>query len=132
MAKLAIIERCLQRVRDKTGGDPERLHDQDVQDIFVLNMERAVQAAVDVAVHVVTSRRWGLPSAMKESFSLLERNKILSSELAARLRGMVGFRNIAVHAYQELDLRVLQSILTNHLGDLDEFGAAISLIISAD
>jgi uncharacterized protein YutE (UPF0331/DUF86 family) len=34
---------------------------------------------------------------------------------------MVGFRNIAVHRYHELDLRVLRAILDQRLGDLSAF-----------
>ncbi len=34
---------------------------------------------------------------------------------------MIGFRNIAVHDYQELDLAVLEAIVTKHLGDFGLF-----------
>ena len=39
---------------------------------------------------------------------------------------MVGFRNIAVHDYQQLDLVILKSILEHRLGDLDEFVQVIT------
>lgn len=125
LAKAAVVDRCLRRVRETTGGDPERLNDQDVQDIVVLNLERAVQATIDLAVHVVTANGWGLPDTLKASFTLLEENGVLAPELAAKLRAMVGFRNIAVHAYQDLDLAILRSILTGHLGDLEAFCAVV-------
>ena len=38
---------------------------------------------------------------------------------------MVGFRNIAVHEYQALDLEVLKSILKNNLKDVEDFYAAL-------
>ena len=121
LAKIASVERCLRRVRSVTGGDPERLSDIDVQDIFVLNLERAVQATIDLAVRVVTREGLGVPATLKESFSLLESNGLLEASLAQRLRSMVGFRNIAVHAYQDLNLAVLKAILTEYLTDLEEF-----------
>jgi uncharacterized protein YutE (UPF0331/DUF86 family) len=39
--------------------------------------------------------------------------------------GMVGFRNIAVHNYQNLDQEILKSILGKHLGDLEVFYATV-------
>jgi len=39
---------------------------------------------------------------------------------------MVGFRNIAVYDYQQLDLTILKSILEPRLGDLHEFVQAIT------
>jgi hypothetical protein len=44
LAKIAAIERCLKRIRETTGGDPARLEEIDRQDIFVLNLQRAIQA----------------------------------------------------------------------------------------
>ena len=37
MAKVAIIQRCLKRIKETTHLDPESLDDIDTQDIFVLN-----------------------------------------------------------------------------------------------
>ena len=125
LAKSATIQRCLGRIRDTTGGDPETLHDQDVQDICVLNLERAIQAAVDLAVHVVTANRWGLPETMKSGFRILREHGVVSADLSARLASMVGFRNIAVHAYQDLDLDLLKAVVAGHLGDLEAFCAAV-------
>ena len=34
---------------------------------------------------------------------------------------MVGFRNIAVHNYQDLEIEVLQAIIQKHLGDFVQF-----------
>lgn len=48
LAKVATIQRCLLRINQVTGLDPERLDNQDVEDIFVLNLQRAVQTAIDL------------------------------------------------------------------------------------
>jgi len=34
---------------------------------------------------------------------------------------MVGFRNIAVHDYQKMNMDILQEIITKHLDDLTDF-----------
>ncbi len=47
------------------------------------------------------------------------------AELGSKLISMVGFRNVAVHNYQELDLDILRSILAERLGDLRTFSALL-------
>ncbi len=49
LAKVAAIQKCLKRIRDVTGLDPDRLDDPDAQDIFVLNLQRAIQSTIDLA-----------------------------------------------------------------------------------
>jgi uncharacterized protein YutE (UPF0331/DUF86 family) len=96
-----------------------------VQDITVLNLQRAVQAAIDLAAHVVATESYGLPETIAANFVLLQQNGVLDTALADRLRGMVGFRNIAVHNYQDLDPAIVDAIVSEHLDDLRQFGARI-------
>ena len=124
-AKVAIVQRCLKRIKDVTGLDPTKLDDLDTQDIFTLNLQRAVQATIDLAAHVVGAEGLGLPRDLRENFRLLANNAIIPHELCVRMEKMVGFRNIAVHEYQTLDLAVLRSILSNNLKDLENFYAAL-------
>lgn len=65
VAKLASIERCLERIRSVTRDDPESIDDIDVEGIVVLNLQRAIQATIDLAAHVVAGRRWGLPDSLR-------------------------------------------------------------------
>jgi uncharacterized protein YutE (UPF0331/DUF86 family) len=124
-AKVAIVQRCLKRIKDVTGLDPTKLDDLDTQDIFALNLQRAVQATIDLAAHVVGAEGLGLPRDLRENFRLLANNQIISPELCVRMEKMVGFRNIAVHEYQTLDIEVLRSSLSNNLKDLENFYAAL-------
>lgn len=73
-------------------------------------------------MHLVRVDRLGLPKTSRQAFDLLESAGALPSHLAATLRAMVGFRNVAVHDYRKLDLDVVESIVTRHLEDLVAFG----------
>lgn len=126
LAKIASIRKCLDRIRNVTGGVPESLDHQDTQDIFVLNLQRAVQAAIDLAAHLVADLKLGLPETLKENFALLETSQILDAALSARLQAMAGFRNIAVHNYQQLNVAILKSILAHRISDLEHFVQAVS------
>ena len=124
--KITQIQRCFKRIKDSSGLNPASLDDFDRQDIFVLNLQRAVQAAIDIAVHIVNDKGWGVAKALKENFTILEENKVISKELAVKLKKMVGFRNLAVHDYSELNVDILKNILTNSLVDLEKFYTIIS------
>jgi uncharacterized protein YutE (UPF0331/DUF86 family) len=50
---------------------------------------------------------------------------VVGGDLAARLRAMAGFRNIAVHDYRALDPAVLEAIVADDLGDLEGFADAV-------
>ena len=121
MAKVAIIQRCLKRIRETTENDPDSLDNIDKQDIFVLNLQRSVQAVIDLATHIVASEGLGLPDTIKDTFRLLLGKNIIDKGLAIKMERMVGFRNIAVHNYQSIDEKILKSILRKHLSDIEEF-----------
>ena len=119
--KIKQIKQCLKRIQEKTQGKSEALGNIDTQDVFVLNLQRAVQSTIDLAAHVVSSEKLGIPSEMRENFTLLEKAGLLPKDLCENLKHMVGFRNIAIHDYSAIDVEVLKSILTQHLKDLEEF-----------
>ena len=100
LAKVETLDRCLARIAAVRSEANSALRAIDVQDITVLNLQRAVQAMIDVAAHVVASEALGTPDSLGASFTLLERAGILDGELAERMRRMTGFRNVAVHEYR--------------------------------
>jgi uncharacterized protein YutE (UPF0331/DUF86 family) len=122
--KAATIERCVKRVRDLYADDDANLfEDITRQDAIVLNLQRACEAAIDLAMHLVRRQRLGVPQESREAFSLLAEAEVLDPRLAAALARMVGFRNVAVHEYQALQLPIVRSIIRERLADLLEFAA---------
>ncbi len=102
--KLESLRRCLQRVQDKTPASPDLLiQDYDLQDIITLNLERSVQLCVDIGLHVVSDLEVPVPETMSKTFEVLKTAGCLDSVVAERMIKSVGFRNTAVHAYQEID-----------------------------
>lgn len=105
--------------------DPASLDDINRQDIFVLNLQRAIQASIDLASHIVASEGLGLPETVRDNFTLLRDKNVIDPETALKMEKMTGFRNIAIHNYQALNLDILKSILTSNLKDLEDFYAAV-------
>lgn len=124
--KAATIERCIRRVREVYAGDPANLtSDITRQDSIVLNLQRACEAAIDLAMHLVRKHRLGVPQDSREAFELLVKGGRLDERTAASLRGMVGFRNVAVHDYTRLNLEIVRAIVVERVNDLLGFSSAM-------
>ncbi|WP_153731026.1 type VII toxin-antitoxin system HepT family RNase toxin [Sporosarcina obsidiansis] len=128
--KISIIERCLRRVREVYDNNPESREDFTKQDSIILNIQRACEASIDLAMHLVSKKQLGLPQTSRDAFRLLMEQRLIEESLANRLQSMVGFRNIAVHDYQAVNLEILQSIIEKHLDDFTVFTKRIMEIMS--
>ena len=123
--KFERIEKCINRINEEYEGNSENLRDYRKMDMIVLNLQRACEAVLDLAMYVVSTRKLGLPQNKREAFVLLEENKIINSAMSKKMQGMVGFRNIAVHDYKEIDEDILKDVIENHLTDLLDFARII-------
>jgi uncharacterized protein YutE (UPF0331/DUF86 family) len=98
-------------------------------DALTLNIERACQAAIGMAMHVVAERHLGVPQSTSDAVQLLEKAGLIGGPLAAALAGMVGFRNVAVHQYEELDMGVLRWVIDSGYRDWIRLGEALGVAI---
>ena len=120
--KIQTIERCLKRIREEYVGHEEEFEENHTkQDSVILNLERASQASIDIATHIVKINGLGLPNSSRELFNLLLENHMISEDTCKQMQGMVGFRNIAVHDYHNLNLEIVVAIIEKHLGDFEGF-----------
>jgi uncharacterized protein YutE (UPF0331/DUF86 family) len=126
--KAAAIERAVRRVREEYAGDDRNLLANPTrQDAIILNLQRACESSIDAAMHLVRVHRLGVPQETREAFALLQQAQILDAHLSDRLKKMVGFRNVAVHDYQKLNLDIVRRIVVDHL---DDFLAFTRLLLS--
>jgi uncharacterized protein YutE (UPF0331/DUF86 family) len=125
--KAAAIERAVRRVREEHAGDDRNLlENQTRQDAIILNLQRACKTSIDAAMHIVRVRRLGVPQESRDAFVLLEQALVIDADLADRLKKMVGFRNVAIHDQQKLDLAIVRSIV---VGRLDDFLAFTGVLV---
>lgn len=117
------IERCIKQVRHYYTLPGTEAFEEDYlrQDAIALNLQRACEQCIDLANHTIKARKLGLPKESREAFRLLADNRIIPRDLAGRLEGMVGFRNVLVHEYQRLDISLMVDVIEHRLGDLLDF-----------
>lgn len=129
--KLAFIETCVQELR--TLARPALIGQDVREERFIEHtLQLAIQAALDVASHIVSDRRLGEPATNRELFRMLQRAGWLSMPLAERCEAMAGFRNILVHGYQRVDLNIVREVVEHRLDDLMAFVTAVRSRLPAE
>ncbi len=127
--KLAQIETNLRELR--TLASLDALESDLREERFIEHtLQLAIQAALDVASHIVSDERLGEPRTNRELFDLLAQAGWLEDELAETLRRMAGFRNILVHGYDTVNLKIVRDIVEHRLVDLEGFIAAVRARLS--
>jgi uncharacterized protein YutE (UPF0331/DUF86 family) len=85
----------------------------------------AIEACVDVAQHICASEGWGPPRDNCDALSLLGLHGVLPPDVATRLRKAVGFRNVLVHEYVEVD----DSVVLTRLADPSDLGEFVTAVV---
>lgn len=124
--KIAIIERCIKRINEEYNNNPENLENYTKQDSIILNIQRACEASIDMAMHIVSDKKLGIPQNSRDAFEVLYNNRFIDKNMLNNLKLMVGFRNIAVHDYQTVNLNIVKEIIEKHLKDLKSFAELVS------
>lgn len=136
--KMATIQRCLKRINEEFDIKNEQSEDTfrlnfTKQDSVVLNLQRACEASIDIANHLIKARNLGVPQSARDSFQQLAQDQCILTSTAESLKKMVGLRNIAVHDYQALNLDIVIAVVKYHLQDFELFCSEIkTLCLEAD
>jgi uncharacterized protein YutE (UPF0331/DUF86 family) len=118
--RLAWIETCCERLRRLAV--PDAIATDDLQRAFVEHtLQIAIQAAIDEATHVLGERKLGEPDSTRSIFRLLASDGWVTQEQADTWRRIIGFRNIVVHRYLDVDPAIVRSVLVTNLGDFGTF-----------
>lgn len=124
--KLESLRRCIERVATKTPSSAAELaNNLDTQDVIVLNLSRAVQLTVDVGSHMVSESKLPAPTSMRKVFDSLQGMQAISEAVSVRMKNAVGFRNVAVHCYDDLNIDIVFAICTQRLDDFKQFAEEV-------
>ena len=69
--------------------------------------EKIIEAVNDLAILFIKEKRLLLPSEDEKAFDILAKSKMISEELALKLRQAKGMRNILAHQYDKIDDEVI-------------------------
>ena len=117
--KIESIRRCIKRVFE--DYDEEFEYNYTKQDAVILNLQRAIQQTIDLGAYLIKKYKFSTPTKSSEIFEILYQHKIIDKELSLNLQKMVGFRNIAIHEYSNLDLEIVEYVIDERISDIYEF-----------
>lgn len=123
--KAARLRRCVERAREERQLAPDFAIDFSRQDASILNIQRACDLAIDMANMVISHERLGLPQGAKEVFALLQERAVIAGDLSHDLQNMVGFRNLAVHQYEKLNMDIVEKVISEKLDALLQFAGLV-------
>jgi uncharacterized protein YutE (UPF0331/DUF86 family) len=134
---LALIEELRQALdvldRYRTSIPRDRLlADLDTQNMVLFALYRAMQGAIDLGQHLIAERGLPVPSSYREVFRVLGDAGLVDADLARRLEGWGGMRNVIAHQYGAIDLQRIARALYDELSDLGAFAAAIARLVQSE
>ncbi len=112
---LDILENYKQFSRDDITNDIDR------KGAVERYLYLVMQASIDLSEAVISYKKFRKPSAMSESFYILEEADIIPSDLREQMVNMTGFRNIIAHDYENLNYDIVYDVLQNKLKNIEKF-----------
>jgi uncharacterized protein YutE (UPF0331/DUF86 family) len=126
-AKLADIEERTQMIeRHRLDSAAAYTGSAESRDLVAFNLMLAVQAAADIAAHLISDRGFAPARSVAEGFARLAEHDIISLELASRLQRAAAFRNVVAHGYARLRLDLLRDAAFDGVDDLRAFASAVA------
>lgn len=80
----------------------------------------AIEAVIDMGNHVIADLQLGAVNWYSDIPKLLAEKEFISSELEEKWMRMIGFRNMLVHEYIDIDRKIVYDVLQNNIKDLEE------------
>lgn len=130
LSRVTKIRECVAILRRYAVTDEKSfLNNTDVSSSAERQLQIAIQAVIDIGNHVVADLDLGTPKNYRDTFTILSKNKIVSKPLSKRLGAMTGLRNVLVHDYLDVDLKIVYRILKRDLPDFEKFIGSILRLI---
>lgn len=120
---LSDLERYQRRFTEE-----ELASNRDAQHMVLHAMYLAVQATVDLAMHVAADRGLPQPPTYRAVFRQLADAAVIAAPLATRLEAWTGFRNVLAHFYSVVDYARVYAAL-DELDDLKDFARAVQVLL---
>lgn len=89
-------------------------------------LQLALECTLDVGEMIISKEGFRKPERYREVIEILGEEGILPREFAERFSPSMGFRNILVHRYAEVDLDELYRHLQDDLKDFDTFAKCVA------
>lgn len=112
---LTILKRYKKYSRDEIEKDI------DIRGALERYIYLATQATIDLAEAVISYKNFRKPTTMSDAFYILNEENVIDNELADKMIGMTGFRNVIAHDYGKINYDIVYDVLHKGLDDIKKF-----------
>ncbi len=126
LRKLSFMQRCVSYLKSVDAGSSELENNYELRSAVERNFQLAIESAIDIGEIIISREGFERPEMYRSVFLILGKNRIIPGEFAEEFAQAAGFRNILVHMYEEVDLDILYTFLTERLDDFDEFARYVA------
>ena len=136
LVDIEIVSRQLARIKNYLNdlvnhGNVDSIGRDLVKERFMeFTLQQIIQLIIDIGNHMISDEKWEEPKSNREIFEILKIHGVISSGLSDNLKEIVGFRNILVHEYVELDKDIEREIYRKGLSFVEKFIKEISTFLS--
>ena len=111
--------RILHEIKDMTESEfNEDIHR---QSSAKYNFIVAIEAAIDIANHLISRLGFRAPNDYADTFRVLVDSNVLEKDFAIELEKMARFRNRLVHIYWDVNTGEIWKILQSRLRDFEQY-----------
>jgi uncharacterized protein YutE (UPF0331/DUF86 family) len=120
--KLTLLQDHVARLERRRPQHAKQLRDDsDLQDALAMSLLVAVQAALDIALHIASDSGWGVPGTYADAFQLLAARGGLDADVSQRLLRMATLRNRLAHGYATVDFERVWTELPDGISAFEQF-----------
>jgi len=126
LAKMDEAVERLTALRKRFSSFDEFERDIDTRELCVHYLRIALESLLDICRHFLAVK--GVSLAEIDTINLIElagEKGLIDSSFAQMIRGMAGMRNAIVHVYWRLDYEAIYEVISQRLGDFDEFAKQV-------
>ena len=120
--KIRKLEVSIQQLRKFQKYSYDEIED-DLEKLWAIEhgLQISIQIIIDIGNHIIAEIGENEIEEYADIFDRLVKHNIIPLEFAENIRGMIGFRNLLVHRYSEVDSKIVYSVLQNRLYDFERF-----------
>ena len=122
MAKLSKLKQYLNYLRElRRSSFEDFMGDFKITGAVERYLQVSIECMIDVGNEIISSLQLQRPERYRDIPYILARSGVISERFADTMASMIGFRNLLVHDYAAINLKLVYEFLQTKLTDFEEF-----------
>lgn len=122
LSKIAELKNYLKKLKEIVPKNFEEYEEDEVKRRACERLlQISIECVLDVCDMIFSGLKLGIPSGEEDIIESLKKEKVITKNVAEKLKDMRGARNFLVHRYPYVDDEIIFEVLTKELKDFDFF-----------